>query len=131
MIFFNFVALAAEVTEKCSDLNYKGDPTFGIRDKTIRACAANVEGIEAVVQNFLGIVTGLGALLALAMIFVGGFKYIIARGDPKATDSARATITWAVAGLIFIIAAYLIIRLVASFTGVGVDTFKIPTGSSN
>lgn len=88
--------------------------------------AATLKNFEVVVANFLNVATGLAALLALAMLFVGGFKYITSRGDPKANDAARSTITWAIAGLIFIVAAYLVIRLVASFTGVGVETFRIP-----
>ena len=112
MNLFNFTAQAATIQEKCVGDN----------------CTPTLGGFETVVANFLGIVTGLGALLALAMLFVGGFKYIISRGDPKANDAARSTITWSITGLIFIIAAYLVIRLIASFTGVGIDTFKVPTG---
>lgn len=87
--------------------------------------AANLSGLETIVQNFLNIATGLAAIFAVLMIIWGGFKYITSRGDMKATDAARSTITWAIVGLIGIIIAYLIILLVRDLTGVDVTRFRI------
>ena len=61
----------------------------------------------------------------LALIF-GGFRYITAQGDPKATASARGIITWAVVGLAFIIIAWLILSFIAEFTGLPLTTFCLP-----
>lgn len=104
MLFFNLLVYAADPI----------DPNV-----------ADFSGLETVVSNFLGIATGLGALLAVVMLIVGGFKYITSRGDMKATDSARQTITWAILGLVGIAVAYLVISLVKDLTGVNVTTFKI------
>lgn len=91
----------------------------------INADAAQLTGLETIVQNFLNIATGLAVIFATVMIIWGGFKYIMSRGDMKATDAARNTITWAIVGLIGVVAAYLIIVLVKEFTGVDVTHFKI------
>ena len=54
----------------------------------------------------------LGGMLSSILLIWGGIKYISARGDPKAVDSARGTITSAIIGLailasIFVIATIL------------------------
>lgn len=87
--------------------------------------AADFSGLETVVSNFLGLATALGGMLAVVMLFIGGFKYITSRGDPKGVDAARNTITWAIVGLVLIVVAYLVLRLIRDFTGVDVTIFRI------
>jgi len=92
---------------------------------TIDPEVADFSGLETIVSNFLGLALVLGGMLAVVMIFFGGFKYITSRGDPKAVDSARLTLTWAIAGLVGIIVAFLILRLIRDIAGVDVTIFRI------
>lgn len=87
---------------------------------------APLSGLETIFSNFLGFVAGLAGIFAFLMIIVGGFKYITAEGDPKATASARATITWAILGLVVLIIGWLFLQFIKVFTGVDVTIFKIP-----
>lgn len=56
--------------------------------------------------------TLVGSLLAflgvimLALLVYGGFTWMTSRGDPKKVDSAKATISAAIIGLLIIMAAY-------------------------
>lgn len=75
-------------------------------------------GLEAIFENVLNIAIGIAGVALFIMLIVGGFKYITSGGDSKAAASAQQTITWAILGLALLASAYLILRLIANFTGV-------------
>ena len=60
----------------------------------------------------LNIVFGITASMAVLVIVVAGFRYIVARGDPNATAQAKNTIIYAVIGLFVVLAAYSIVEFV-------------------
>lgn len=84
-----------------------------------------LDQLETLFANLISVAVIIGAFLAFAMIIAGGFRYIIARGDEKAIDSARSTITWAVLGLVLIIGSWLILSFVSDFTGIQLTRFCI------
>ena len=86
---------------------------------------ADLTQLETIFSNVLNIITILAGFSALLMLTIGAFRYIVAQGDPKAVAAARSTITWAIAGLIFLVVAWLLILFVETFTGVNVTQFKI------
>jgi hypothetical protein len=59
------------------------------------------------------------------MLIVGGFKYLTAGGEAPAVESARKTITYAIAGLVLVALSFLILRFIYAFTGVDVTQFKV------
>lgn len=67
---------------------------------------------ELVTFILLLIVT-VGALIFFFMLLYGGFRYMLARGDDKAVNDARATLTSAFVGLLLMVGAIVIIRLIA------------------
>lgn len=87
---------------------------------------ATIQGFECIFINILNIATSLAGLAVFIMLLVGGFKYLTSGGDPKASQSARNTLTYAIAGLVLVIAAWFILKFIAEFTGVEVTIFKIP-----
>jgi hypothetical protein len=64
------------------------------------------------IQTVLDMVFAISASVAVLMTVIGGFRYIIARGDPNATASARNTILYAIVGLVVVMAAYSIVTFV-------------------
>jgi hypothetical protein len=60
---------------------------------------------------------GIIGVLAVIFIIIGGIRYILARGDPKATDSARGSITAAIIGLVIALLAVAIVTIVGNFLG--------------
>lgn len=87
--------------------------------------AAGLKDIEAVFSNVISVVVGLGFIALLVMLITAGIKYITSAGEPKAILSAHQTVTWAVLGILFMAVAWLVLKLIESFTGVHVTFFDI------
>ena len=78
---------------------------------------AQLSDLESVFSNVIEIVLGAGGVALFIMLIIGGFKYIFASGDPQQTAAAQKTLTYAIGGLILILVAYLVLRLIADLTG--------------
>ncbi len=57
------------------------------------------------ITKLLPIIFGMVALLAVVIFSIGALRYLVSRGDEKAVDSARSTMTGAVVGLIIVLGA--------------------------
>ncbi len=87
-----------------------------------------VTEISDIEEVFTSIVTVSGILLILGffvMMIMGGMKFLLSGGDPKAIQAAKGTITWAIAGLAFFALSFTILLLIEAFTGVQVRVFKL------
>lgn len=82
--------------------------------------------LETLFSNIVQMSVYLVGLTAFVAFLVGSFKYMTGGGDPKATDQAKQTITMAIAGVILLVAAWLILSFVKEFTGVNVTVFELP-----
>ncbi len=88
---------------------------------------ATIQGFECVFRNVVSVAVTLAGLAIFVMLIIGGFKYLTSGGDPKAQEQAKNTMTYAVLGLVLIIAAYLILNFISVFTGIdALKTFTIP-----
>lgn len=87
---------------------------------------ATLKGVEAIFRLILNVATQLAVLAVFIMLIIGGFKYLTSGGDPKATESAQKTITYAILGLVALIGIWLILKFIYVFTGVNVTQFVIP-----
>lgn len=88
---------------------------------------ATIKGFECIFANILNVVVRFAGIALLVMLLMGGFKYMTAGGDPKKTQAAQQTLTYAIIGLIAIIGAWFIFLLIKQFTGVDVLKFRIIT----
>lgn len=86
---------------------------------------ATISGLEIVFGNVVKAALGFAGIVLFVLLLVGGIKYITSGGDPKATEGAQKTITYAIGGLILILLSYLILVLIKTITGVDVTQFKI------
>lgn len=88
--------------------------------------AAGLTQIEAVFSRVISLFVG-GAFVALFVVLVwAGIKFLTSGGDPKALEAARNTVTWALLGILFLAIAWLILQLIAAFTGIeGLKTFDV------
>lgn len=88
---------------------------------------ATLQGLQCLIANVLSIfltVVGLGAFI---MLIAASFQLLTSGGNSQATEKAQKSVTYAVVGLVVAVSAFIILRLIASFTGV--DTilqFRIP-----
>ena len=65
----------------------------------------------------MNVVLGLGIALTIVFLIIGGIQYITSRGDAKAADTARSSLTNAVIGFIVVIGAFTIRIVVANVFG--------------
>ena len=86
---------------------------------------ATLHGINTIVYNLITVALYVGGILVFIMLLMGGFKYITSGGDPKAAESAKKTITYAIMGIVMLVSGFLILRFVQSFTGADVTRFNI------
>lgn len=86
-----------------------------------------LSSIPIVFENILSVITILAGFAAFIMLIFGGFRYIIAQGDPKAVQAARGTLTWAIVGLVMVIVAWLILAFLADFLNLPLTKFCLGT----
>lgn len=86
---------------------------------------AKISDLQNVFQSLVSALIALAGITLFIMLVVGGVKYITSGGDPKATEGAKNTITYAIGGLVLILLSYLILVLIKTITGVDVTQFKI------
>lgn len=83
-------------------------------------------GLQDVFKNIVSVAIGFAGVGFFIMFVIGGFNYLTAGGNPQAVEGARKTLTYAIMGLVFIALSYLILRLIATFTGAqGILNFTI------
>lgn len=79
-------------------------------DKGKSECGvANIGDLFSSVTELLLFIIG---AISLLMVIIGGLRYVLSAGDPKATAAAKDTILYAVVGLVLALAAYAIIAFV-------------------
>jgi len=86
---------------------------------------ATISGLELVFVNVVRAALGFAGIVLFILLLVGGIKYITSGGDPKATEGAQKTITYAIGGLALILLSYLILVLIKTITGVDVTQFVV------
>ncbi len=86
---------------------------------------ASILDLENVFASVVVIALSAAGMAAVVMLIIGGYKFIAAGGDKDATQKAGQTITYAIGGLIFVLASWIILNLVGNFLGVNFSVFKI------
>lgn len=86
---------------------------------------AQLSQLGDVFGNVVTSLLALGGIVLFLMLLTGGFKYLTSGGDPKATETAQKTLTYAIGGMILLAGSYLILRIISDFTGADVTNFVI------
>lgn len=74
------------------------------------------------------VVPGAGIALFVVLL-LAGYNFVSAGSDPKKAQQAQAMATYAIYGIILIALSYLILRVIAFFTGVeGILNFQVCNG---
>jgi hypothetical protein len=64
------------------------------------------------IANGLKLAFGLAGGIALVIVTIGGFKYVLSQGNPQETAKAKNTILYALIGLVVCLAAFSIVQFV-------------------
>ena len=91
---------------------------------------ATLGNLNQVFGSVISQLLTLVGMLAVVMLVVGGYKYLMAGTDKDAASKARNTLTYVVLGLILAVSAWMIINLVGTFLGVNLSNFNICFGNS-
>ncbi len=73
--------------------------------------SSDLAGIFAVVSNTLIYIVG---AVAVIFLIIGGLRYVISNGDPKAVTAAKDTILYAIIGIVVAILSYAAVNFVIS-----------------
>lgn len=74
--------------------------------------------IGTVISSLLNIIFPIAGSLLLLYLIIGGYQFMLSRGDPKALQDAKAKITYALVGFIIVFVAYWIVRLLGEILGI-------------
>lgn len=96
-------------------------PWAGLQSQDV----ATFSSLETLFVNIVQAVVALAGVALFIMVLVAGFGFLFSAGDPKKLEAARGTLTNAIIGLIVIVAAYVILRIIQVFTGVNVTQFNL------
>jgi hypothetical protein len=102
---------------------YAQAPTWS--DKT-GAQPATIKDLEVVFANIVKIAATLAGLGLFVMLVVAGFKLLTSRGDPQKSEEAKQTLTYAIIGLVVIVAGWLILKILGTVLGLNLLQFEIP-----
>lgn len=70
--------------------------------------------ITDILIRIIQILLAVAGLIAVIFLIVGGFRYITAAGNEETAEAAKKTITNAIIGIVVIILAFVIVRVVAN-----------------
>jgi len=82
--------------------------------KSIKEVFSSVGSVASVLIKFL---FGIAALIAFIMLLVGSVKFIFSGSDVEAAAGAKNTITYAIIGLVLVICAFAIVRVLGVVLG--------------
>ncbi len=76
-----------------------------------------MEQINALFTNLLNITTGVAVAVAACFLAWGAIVYMTAGGSPRQMESGKQAITNAIIGLVIVLSAFVIAKLINSALG--------------
>ena len=112
---------------------YLAIPQAVFAQSLVPAKLAPINDPITVIQGIIRFILLIAFIIAFIMLLIGGIRWIMAGGDEKSVEKARNTITAALIGLVVVLVAYALIRVVEIFFGVNVITgaTAIPVYNAN
>jgi len=83
--------------------------------------------IGDIISQLLPFVFTIAGMVALLFLIWGGIRYMTARGDPKAVDSARSTITSAIIGILIVLLSATLFFIIGSVLKINIFGTLVPT----
>lgn len=92
---------------------------------------ATIQGLECLIANVFTVIISLIGLAAFVMLLVGAMRWLLSGGNSSNLDKAKNTMTYALIGIVVSLSAFIVLNLIAGFTGVqDIRKFEIPTSNS-
>ena len=77
-------------------------------------CPKDLFGDTGVFKQITNVVLYIVGIIAVAMLIIGGIRYVVSGGDAKKVTDAKNTVLYAIIGLIIAFLAYAIVNFVIS-----------------
>jgi len=88
---------------------------------------ATIQGLQCLLANIFMVFIALLGLAGFVMFLIAGVRWLTSGGNSKGMETAKNTMTFAVVGLVVALSAFIVINLIADFTGVNIiKKFVIP-----
>lgn len=124
---FAFTALATPLS-----VSAQTKPWSGVCVSKTDPDVATIQGFQCLIANVLSIFLTTLGLVGFVMLIVGAMRWMLSGGSSQNVDKAKKTMTYALVGLIVALLSFIILRLLAQFTGVNtIMNFTIPDSSKN
>lgn len=91
-----------------SNLDIVGNTNTGCSNATAGA------SLNTLIKNIINVFSIVVGLVAVVMIIIGGFRYIVSGGESSSVSGAKNAILFAIVGLIIVVIAQLIVHFVIS-----------------
>ena len=95
-------------------------PVYAVSDP------AKISDTVGILENIIKLLAPAAGIAFFIMLLIGGFQFLTSGGAPKAAGAARATLTYALIGIILVVVSWLILVLIKNITGAEVTTVEIP-----
>lgn len=84
---------------------------------TTGAQPLQIKDLEVLFSKVISVALAAAGIALFIMLLIGGFNYLTAGADAGKAQAGQKTITTAITGIILIALSYLILTIIANFTG--------------
>ncbi|MBD3250608.1 MAG: hypothetical protein GF381_03510 [Candidatus Pacebacteria bacterium] len=92
-----------------------------------RGDVATIQGVMCLLANVLSVSLTFIGLIGFIMMVVGSIQWMLAGGNSQEVEKAGKTMLYAFIGLVLALSSFIIINIIAQFTGVNIiKEFFIP-----
>lgn len=96
-----------------------------------RSDVATVQGLQCLIANVLSVTLTAIGLAGFVMLIIGSFRWMLSGGSSQEVEKAGKTMTFAIVGLLVALSSFIILNLLAEFTGVrSILNFIIPASTT-
>ena len=81
-----------------------------------QGCDTGGTGLGKLIRTIINVLSVIIGAIAVIMIIIGGFRYVVSAGNPEQAKSARNTILYAIIGLVIVALAQIIVHFVLNNT---------------
>ena len=104
----------------------------GINQNCVVNETATIQGIGCVLANVFSVALTLLGMTGFVMIIIAAFNMMLSSGKSQAVEKSKNTLTFAIVGIVLALSAFIILNLIAEFTGVSIiKNFSIPGSDKN
>jgi hypothetical protein len=92
---------------------------------------ATLQGLQCLLANVLSVSLTLLGIIGFVMLVIGAIRWQVSGGNSQHVEKSKQTMTYALIGLIVALSSFIILNLVAEFTGVkSILNFVIPDSNT-